>query len=203
MPDHHVRPGERLERRVDEFRDRPWPTALAASVRYVSDPSHSASRSASRPVAPHPVELARAASVHVELGEHRRQARSPRAGVALGAGEHADDRRELREPALLAPDAEHLHAVDARGVAPEEQLAHSCERVGGVLGIREPALEQRERGAEVLGDVEDERLPCVLGHALRDLELALRRGDLAERHQRADPPLHRLGLDLDVAELAR
>ena len=64
------------------------------------------------------------------------------------------DRRQLGEPALLAAQAEHLDPVDARGVAPGQQLPHSSRAPRRRLGLGEPPVAQRDRGAVVLGDVE-------------------------------------------------
>ena len=46
---------------------------------------------------------------------------------------------------------------------PVSSWPHSRERSRGVLGVVEPALEQRDRRAVVLGDVEDERLARSAG----------------------------------------
>ena len=62
------------------------------------------------PVAEQPAELAARVVDHPELREDGDEARPPGA-VARGAAEEPDDGRELGQPTLLAPDAEHLDAV--------------------------------------------------------------------------------------------
>src|SRR5262249_60866580 len=60
---------------------------------------------------------------HAQLGEKRSKPRTPRAPGRVAGDEQTDNRRELAQPALLAPDAEHLDAVDAGRVAADEEPA--------------------------------------------------------------------------------
>ncbi len=121
--------------------------------------------------------------------------------AALAAGEHPDHRRELREPALLAADAEHLDPVDARRVAAGEQPAPLVRALGHRLGVVQPALAERDRRAAVLGDVEVERLRGELGGRAHGGDLAARGLEVAEREEGRHAPAHRLGPEVDVAEL--
>ena len=84
---------------------------------------------------------------------------------------------------------------------PASSWPHSRERSAAASGLRELPLQKRQRGAVVLGDVEDERLARVLGDVESLGQLLARGHDLAERDQRRDPPLRRLGLALDVTHL--
>ena len=87
------------------------------------------------------VELAANVILHRELGEHRREARSPRPACPVAGREDTDYRGKLREAALLATDSEHLNAVHARGVAADEQLAPFARALRGRLGLGEVTLE--------------------------------------------------------------
>ena len=94
----------------------------------------------------------RASSTRPELGVEGGQARAPQRLVALRAGDQPQDRRDLRQAALLPADGEHLQPVDA-GV--EGRVAGRSEDVGalgGLLGLGEPPGGQRQHHLEGMAD---------------------------------------------------
>ena len=63
----------------------------------------------------------RASSSIPRSAKHGRQPGAPGRHPRRSAASNAHDRRQLRQPPLLAPQAEHLDAVHARRVAPGQQ----------------------------------------------------------------------------------
>src|SRR5262249_55312245 len=104
-----------------------------------------------------PAKLTARLVLHAPLREHHYETGPPRP-VAGGRGEEAHRGSELCEPALLPPNAEHLDAVHARGVATREESAQIRRPRRRRLRPRELAVAECERGRVVLGDVETERL---------------------------------------------
>ena len=131
VPDHRVRARVRQQLAIEGLRERLVAEhgARVGEVHERRDPQRRPQRA--DPVPDQPAELAARVVDHAELGEHGDEAGPPGA-VARGAAEEADDRRDLREPTLLAPDAEHLDAVRARRVPRGEEPPHSCDRIAAL-----------------------------------------------------------------------
>ena len=80
-------------------------------------------RHGGEPVGVQDVELGGGLVVQAELGVHHGQRRPPRRPGTPEAGDRLDDRAGLVEAALLAPDAEQLHAVAARRVVRQRRAS--------------------------------------------------------------------------------
>ena len=149
VPDHRVRARVRQELAIEGLRERLVAEhgACVGEVHERRDPQRRPQRA--DPVPDQPAELAARVVDHAELREDGDEAWPPRA-VARRAAEEADDRRDLREPTLLAPDAEHLDAVRARRVPRGEEPSPLVRSHRRALGRDEVAVAELERGAVVL-----------------------------------------------------
>ena len=193
-------PGVRQELRVDQLGHAGVADGRAdvGQVGERRQPERRAQRV--EPLGADPVELGAGLTDHPELG-HERGEPGPPCRRAVRDGERPDRRRQLGEPALLAADAEHLDAVDARRVAPAEQAAPLPGSLGGGLRLAQAPVAQRDRGRILLGHMEREGLAHPPGHVEQRRELDPRGAEVADRDERRDTPLERLGADLDVAQL--
>ena len=109
--------------------------------------------------------------------------------------------RQLRQPALLAAHAEHLDPVDAGRVTAGQQPAPLVRALRERVGLVEPSLAERDRRPAVLGDVQVEGLRGALGGRVHRGHLLARGLEVEHDQQRRHAPQHRLGLEVDVAEL--
>ena len=183
--------------------------------RHRRPPRRPPGRSARRATARRPQRVQPARRGPRELGRAPRRSMPSSANSAARAGSHAalapaageqelDDGRELGQAPLLAAHAEHLDAVAARRRRVPSGGGSSRRSAGRRLGLGQPAVGQRDRRGVELRDVQDERLPGPPGPVpARRPARAGRRPASPIADQRGDPPLAGLGLDLEVADLAR
>src|SRR5215213_3782676 len=101
-------------------------------------------------------ELTSRVLVHAELGEQSYEAGTPRARATVSRAHDAHEGRELGQPSLLAPDGEHLDAVDGRAVPAGEHRLRVKRARRPRLRLVEVSPAEGQRRRDLLGGGDEE-----------------------------------------------